>query len=124
LSSRTPFDIAEAEPELASGIYIELSGPLLAFTLYSLYIRRYMMMQILAYVVVEAFIVYPALQLLLTIVLVPILWLVFTVISVVLARTRIDVGPRTLFKVMLVLLLISILLFIFQELVHQMYAVR
>jgi len=124
LSSRTPFDIAEAEPELASGVYIELSGPLLAFTLYSLYIRRYIMMQILAYIIVEAFIAYPTLQLLLTIVLVPMLWLVFTVISVVLARTRVDVGPRTLFKVMLVLLLIAIFLFVFQELMHQIYAMR
>lgn len=40
-SSRTPFDIAEAEPEIASGYAIEYSGPLLAIITLSNLIRRF-----------------------------------------------------------------------------------
>ncbi|MEM4752770.1 MAG: complex I subunit 1 family protein [Sulfolobales archaeon] len=39
-SARTPYDIAEAEPEIASGYMIEYSGPLLAFLILGNLIRR------------------------------------------------------------------------------------
>ncbi|MCX8186100.1 MAG: NADH-quinone oxidoreductase subunit H [Sulfolobales archaeon] len=41
-SARTPYDIAEAEPEIASGFMIEYSGPLLAFSILSNLIRRFL----------------------------------------------------------------------------------
>ena len=41
-SARTPYDIAEAEPEIASGYLIEYSGPLLAFAVLSNLVRRYL----------------------------------------------------------------------------------
>ncbi len=40
-SSRTPYDIAEAEPEIASGYAIEFSGPLLAITILSNLMKRF-----------------------------------------------------------------------------------
>lgn len=40
-SSRLPFDIAEAEPEIASGPLIEYGGPLLALVIYSNLIKRF-----------------------------------------------------------------------------------
>jgi len=41
-SARTPYDIAEAEPEIASGYLIEYSGPLLAFMILGNLVRRYL----------------------------------------------------------------------------------
>ncbi len=41
-SARTPYDIAEAEPEIASGYMLEYSGPLLAFLILSNLIRRFL----------------------------------------------------------------------------------
>ncbi|MEM2576144.1 MAG: NADH-quinone oxidoreductase subunit H [Sulfolobales archaeon] len=41
-SARTPYDIAEAEPEIASGYLIEYSGPLLAFSILSNLTRRFL----------------------------------------------------------------------------------
>jgi len=41
-SARTPYDIAEAEPEIASGYLIEYSGPLLAFAILGNLVRRYL----------------------------------------------------------------------------------
>ncbi len=45
-SARTPYDIAEAEPEIASGYLIEYSGPLLAFSILSNLIRRFIVSSI------------------------------------------------------------------------------
>ncbi len=39
-SARVPFDIPEAEPEIAEGPYIEYSGKMLALAKYSLYMKR------------------------------------------------------------------------------------
>lgn len=40
-SRRTPFDLGEADPELASGIAVELGGPILALTLYATLLTRF-----------------------------------------------------------------------------------
>lgn len=45
-SMRTPYDIAEAEPEIASGYLIEYSGPLLAFSILSNLVRRFLVSSI------------------------------------------------------------------------------
>ncbi|MEM0505238.1 MAG: complex I subunit 1 family protein [Sulfolobales archaeon] len=41
-SARTPYDIAEAEPEIASGYMVEYSGPLLAFIILGNLVRRFL----------------------------------------------------------------------------------
>uniref|UniRef100_A0A7J3Z4L9 Hydrogenase n=1 Tax=Ignisphaera aggregans TaxID=334771 RepID=A0A7J3Z4L9_9CREN len=118
LSGRTPFDIAEAEPEIASGVYIELSGPLLAIATYSLHIKRYVLAEILSYALLKLIgITSTSFALLVVLLLTPITWIIFGVISVMLGRTRVDVGPITLLKVMLILMLfvfISMLLMVRQ----------
>jgi hydrogenase-4 component C len=110
LSGRTPFDIAEAEPEIASGVYIELSGPLLAIATYSLHIKRYVLAEILSYALLKLIgITSTSFVLLVVLLLTPITWIIFGVISVMLGRTRVDVGPITLLKVMLILMLFALI---------------
>jgi len=114
LSGRTPFDIAEAEPEIASGVYIELSGPLLATTSYSLHIRRYVLAEILSYTLLKLIgIAGTGFASLMTLLLTPITWIVLGVVSVMLGRTRVDVGPITLLKVMLILIFLMFVAMIF-----------
>ncbi|NPA99726.1 MAG: hydrogenase [Crenarchaeota archaeon] len=100
-SGRIPYDIAEAEPELASGILIEFSGPLLGITLYSHFLKRAILYGLLADMivlplariigVVGAAILYPAILL--------IIWVIFAVISVLLGRTRVDIAPKSMLKI-------------------------
>jgi hypothetical protein len=47
--------------------------------------------------------------LLVVLLLTPITWIIFGVISVMLGRTRVDVGPITLLKVMLILMLFALI---------------
>jgi len=113
-SGKVPFDLAEAELEIASGINIELSGPLLAMALYSTQIKRYILAQILSYTLLKFIdILTTSTITYITLLLTPIIWVVFGVISVILARTRVDIGPLTLLKVILILIslaLVTILL--------------
>jgi formate hydrogenlyase subunit 4 len=109
VGSKVPFDIAEAEPEIASGVYVELSGPLLAIALYSLQIKRYILAQILSYSLLKLINTSnTSVTALMTVLLTPIIWMIFGIVSAIFARTRVDVGPSTLLKVVLTLMLLII----------------
>ncbi len=106
-SGRIPYDIAEAEPELASGVLIEFSGPLLGITLYSHYLKRAILYGLLADMIVlpltrfigilVSALIYP--------IIVLAIWIVFAVISVMLGRTRVDIAPRSMLKIYIPLLI-------------------
>ncbi len=99
VSSRIPYDIAEAEPELASGILIELSGPLLALYLYSLYLKRYFVKIIPIFILLSMILgdlLYSAVYSVAGVILV---WVIYGVIEAILARSRVDVAPMTLTKI-------------------------
>ena len=88
MTARIPFDIAEAEPEIASGIMIELSGPLLATNELSLLTRRYVMAALPAYLFLPWFIANPLLKVVLGLALTLLTWVIFAVVAVLLGRTR------------------------------------
>jgi formate hydrogenlyase subunit 4 len=106
-TERTPFDIAEAEPELASGVLVEFSGPLLAANIYSLLLKR-AVAKALAVAVIVAAISSGAATVLLAHVLMVLMWVVFAAISVVLGRTRVDVGPLSLARAYIALMALII----------------
>lgn len=103
-SGRIPFDIAEAEPELASGVLIEFSGPVLGLMLYTHFLKRAILYGLVIDLillpftgifgwVVGAILFFPLLLC---------LWMIYAVLSIVLARSRIDMAPRTMFAIYLV----------------------
>ncbi len=100
-SGRIPYDIAEAEPELASGVLIEFSGPLLGITLYSHYLKRAILYGLLADMILLPLtrIIGVAVSALIYPVMVLAIWIVFAVISVMLGRTRVDIAPRSMLKI-------------------------
>ncbi|MEM0236933.1 MAG: NADH-quinone oxidoreductase subunit H, partial [Desulfurococcus sp.] len=103
-----PFDIAEAEVELASGILVELSGRALALYLYSIYLKRYISSMLTAVVVFTLMPLNPLVRFILVNASIPFIWILYSITSVMLGRSRIDLAPGTLFKVYIVLLTISI----------------
>ncbi|MEM0326111.1 MAG: NADH-quinone oxidoreductase subunit H [Desulfurococcaceae archaeon] len=112
-TGRPPFDIAEAEPELASGVFVEFSGPMLALNAYSLLLKRLVVKVIIASLLVNLLKTSnPLISLALVYLLVLVTWIVFTVVSVLLGRTRVDVGFSTLAKIYIPLIasIITVLL--------------
>lgn len=109
-SARLPYDLAEAEPELASGILIELGGPYLAMYLLSLYVRRFVAKYLASYVVLAPLLRSPLTLASASIAMVPLLWVGYTVVSQLVGRSRVDIAPLTLFKVYTPLLLVSLIL--------------
>ncbi len=115
-SGRIPFDIAEAEPELASGILIEFSGPLLGIILYSNLVKRAVL-----YGLVANLIILPVLgglnvflKVLLFFVSLFIIWIIYSIISILFARSRIDLAPRTLFFFYLLVMVIIVITWLLQ----------
>jgi len=88
MTARIPFDIAEAEPEIASGIMIELSGPLLAANELSLLTRRYVMASLPTYLFLPWLVTDPLLRVGLGLALTLLTWVIFAVVAVLLGRTR------------------------------------
>ncbi len=106
-SGRIPFDIAEAEPELASGLLIELSGPFLGLFLYTLHVKRFFVKLLPTVLLLIVFIHDPLLLLILSTVGTVIIWIVYAVIAAILGRSRVDLAPITLLKLYLVLIVLS-----------------
>jgi len=108
ITGRIPFDIAEAEPEIASGVLLEFSGKILALLLLSNLIKRF----IVKYIVSSLILVYIigagltclAASILLTIAL----WIIYAIVAAILGRSRVDLAPITLGKVYILLLALSI----------------
>jgi len=107
-SSRVPFDIAEAEPELASGVFIEFSGRILALNIYNLLLRRLAAKFLVLAPTVILISGHGLISLILGLLLTPLIWALYATIAVVLGRSRVDIAPLTLAKIYITLLLISI----------------
>ncbi|MCD6301736.1 MAG: NADH-quinone oxidoreductase subunit H [Staphylothermus sp.] len=110
-SGRIPFDIAEAEPELASGILIEFSGPLLGMVLYSNLVKRAILYGFVANLIILPLLgeLNLLLKILLFFISLLIIWIIYSVTSIIFARTRVDLAPKTLFFFyLLVTILITI----------------
>jgi len=108
-SGRIPFDLGEAEPELASGVLIELSGPVLGTVLYSIILKRFIFASITALALFLPFmrLLNPLLAFILFILLIIAVWIVHAVTAVLLGRSRVDIATRTLICVYIALISLS-----------------
>ncbi|MEM4601599.1 MAG: NADH-quinone oxidoreductase subunit H, partial [Desulfurococcaceae archaeon] len=108
LTGRAPFDISEAEPELASGTLIEFSGYLLALYIYSSLLKKFSAKLFIAVLITSSVIDGGIPGLITAYALTLVIWIAFSVISSTLGRSRVDLAPRALTKVYIALLAISI----------------
>ncbi|MEM2005505.1 MAG: NADH-quinone oxidoreductase subunit H [Zestosphaera sp.] len=108
VSGRTPYDIAEAEPELAAGVNIELAGPLLGLTVFSTALKRYLAAGLTALVLVSlvGFKGLPSLTLTLT--MIPPVWVAHAVAGTLFGRSRVDASVRTLYLILTCLTLVTL----------------
>jgi len=88
MTARIPFDIAEAEPEIASGIMIELSGPTLAANELSLLIKRYVMAALPAYLILPVLTGNLAIKVGVGLAAALVTWVIYGVVAVLHGRTR------------------------------------
>ncbi|AMM53946.1 respiratory chain complex I subunit 1 family protein [Pyrococcus kukulkanii] len=90
--SFVPFDVAEAETEIAGGIFVEYSGKLLGVSLYALLIKRFALTWLLASILTYRFLLgvsWPVV-LLVQFVVSAVIYSVFALIEATSARLRID----------------------------------
>jgi formate hydrogenlyase subunit 4 len=111
LSSRIPYDIAEAEPELSAGVNIELAGPLLGVATMSTVLRRFLAAELTALALVSTAGFWSYQALVLSLALTPAVWVVHALVSILLGRTRVDVGPRTLLLTLFPLSVVTITIY-------------
>ena len=95
-SGRLPYDLHEAEPELASGTVIELSGPFLAAELYSHLAERMALAALPTYVVVAATCGNVVLRCILFLASSVGLWILYATTSTLLGRSRVDLAMKSL----------------------------
>ncbi|MCD6341188.1 MAG: NADH-quinone oxidoreductase subunit H, partial [Desulfurococcales archaeon] len=97
-SGRIPFDIGEAEPELASGILIELSGPALGTALYSILMKRFVCASLsaLALVLPLVRLLNPLASFAVFTALTTVMWIIHGIIAVLLGRSRVDIAAKAL----------------------------
>ncbi len=111
-SGRLPFDIHEAEPELASGTLIEFSGKILAFYIYSHLLTRYVLSLLVAIALVAPLITFFSSFLLVfsvSLVFSTFSYLAYGVVATLLGRTRVDIGVKTLFTYYLLVLIVLVI---------------
>ncbi len=108
-SGRIPFDIAEAEPELASGLMIEFSGPLLGLFLLSIHLKRFFVKFLVSALLFSLFVSEPILLFTISFISTIILWITYSVIAAILGRSRVDLAPITLLKIYLVVTILSLI---------------
>jgi len=108
-SGRLPFDIAEAEPEIASGIMIELSGPVLGLMIYTNHLKRFFV-KYLPSAILLGFIFKNGLIAALSSIIVTILiWIIYSIVSASVGRSRVDLAPITLLKIYIGLTMLFII---------------
>jgi NADH:ubiquinone oxidoreductase subunit H len=101
---RVPFDLAEAEPELASGVLIELTGRVLLLALYMLLALR-AFSQLIPLVLLAPWLDggwVPALIAYIT--WLPLTWALYAIVSNIMGRSRVDLAVKRLAEVYLILL--------------------
>ncbi len=116
--ARPPFDLAEAEPELASGVIIELSGPLLGLLHYSNLARRFFIKLFVTIICLIPLAGYTSSSVvriavngvILAVLLACILWCIYATLSALLGRSRIDVAPVFLLKIYILLTIIFLVI--------------
>ncbi len=86
-SARVPFDIPEAEPEIAEGPYIEYSGKMLGIAKYSLYLKRILFVSMMLDFVLPKVMWEHVLGYLIGIVVIPI---IFACVEAYYGRMRVD----------------------------------
>ncbi|MEM2020745.1 MAG: NADH-quinone oxidoreductase subunit H [Zestosphaera sp.] len=108
---RLPFDIHEAEPELASGVLIELSSKLLALYIYTHLLMRYVLTLLMsvAFIAPLTPVITTPTALPVTLLISFILYIAYGIIAVTLGRTRVDIGVKTLFIYYLVTLIVLVI---------------
>lgn len=111
-SGRLPYDLAEAEPELASGILVEFSGPILGIYYYTNLVKRFFVKMVPVYFILMPLNIAPFYVTLLMIPLSCILWVIYATLAPLLGRSRIDIAPISLLKVYAPIFMLSIILFI------------
>lgn len=111
-SGRIPFDIAEAEPELASGLMIEFSGPLLGLFLLGLHLKRFFIKLLVSILLLSMFIHERVSLFLASSLLVICLWIIYSIIASILGRSRVDLAPITLLKIYIVLTILSLITYV------------
>ncbi|MCY0868462.1 MAG: NADH-quinone oxidoreductase subunit H [Desulfurococcus sp.] len=108
-SGRTPFDVSEAEVELASGVLVELSGRVLALQLYSIYLKRYIASMLPAAIVLLSLQAPGAVRLLAGYASTLAFWVLYSTTSVFSGRSRVDLTLRLLPKIYLPLILLAVI---------------
>jgi len=111
-SGRIPFDIAEAEPELASGALIEFSGPILGIFMYSNFIKRLFVKLVPSMLILLPFISNWLYLLIGSFIMAIILWILYGLIAALLGRTRVDIAPTSILKIYIPFITVSILLYL------------
>ena len=109
---RQPFDIAEAEPEIASGILVELTGPLLGVFVYANLVRRALFKLIPVYVLIAPFTGSNMYALITSLIILPILWVIYAGLAALFGRSRVDIAPVSLLKLYSILFSITIILYL------------
>lgn len=109
LSRRLPYDLHEAEPELASGSLIEFSGPILAIYLYSSIVKRYLYTS-LPIAIVLLLTSSGILDVVVLHAATTAVYLVHGIVNTMLARSRIDIAIKTLTYVYLAMLVASLII--------------
>ncbi|WP_448578677.1 NADH-quinone oxidoreductase subunit H [Thermosphaera sp.] len=107
-TGRPPFDIAEAEVELASGVFVEFSGPLLAAYVYASLTRRLLAKMVPLAIILQALTSPGLLAPLILLPLIIVMWVIYGVAATVVGRTRIDLAPASLLKLYIPLITLSI----------------
>ncbi|MCC6016846.1 MAG: NADH-quinone oxidoreductase subunit H [Desulfurococcaceae archaeon] len=97
---RLPYDLHEAEPELASGAIIEFSGAVLGFYIYSHLLERYILASIpmifVAYLMSSTLYLNPVIAMLLIHILASSIYLLYAVISALIGRSRVNLAVKTI----------------------------
>lgn len=97
VSGRIPYDIAEAEPELASGVNIELAGPLLGIATVSSVLKKLVSAALTALALASYAGLSGFASLVAVVAATPVVWIAHTVVSIVLGRSRVDLSVRFLY---------------------------
>lgn len=116
---RLPYDLHEAEPELASGSLIEFSGPILGLYLYSHLIERYVLtsLPILFIIYISRTFLNVLIISLLFHLLTVALYIIFAVVSVILGRSKVNLAVKTLAFLYLLAIIIWIGVYIVESII-------
>lgn len=109
-SRRAPFDLSEADPELASGVMVELSGPILALTYYVTLAMRLTGPMFITSLLIAVFTGGGLMAICLLVTSTLPAWILYAIPSMLLGRTRIDIALRTFLKTYIALFALTMLL--------------